>query len=184
MESKIDLLLSVNIFLFYSTLFLLKYMDGDYNHEIRRQLLLGRKVMTNLDSVLKSRAIISNKCPYSQGYSLHGSHVWLWELDLKEGRMPRNWWLWITVLEKTHESPLDSKGIKPVNLKGDQPWIFTGRTDDETEAEVPVFWPYDGNRRLIGKVPDAGKDWVQKEKRALEDEMARWHHRCNEHEIG
>ena len=83
-------------------------------------------------------------------------------------------------LEKTPESSLDSKKIKPVYLKGDQPWIFTERTD----AEAAVFWSYDVNRWLIGKVPDAGKDWGQKEKRASEDEMAGQHHWCSEHELG
>ena len=106
----------------------------------------------------------------------------LWELDHKEGRMPKNWWLQTMVLEKTPESPSDSKEIKPVNLKGDQPWIFTGRTD--AEAEVPVFWSFDVDRRLTGKIPDAGEDWGQKEKRASEDEMAGQHYWCNEHELG
>ena len=77
------------------------------------------------------------------------------------------------------QSPLDRKEIKPVNLKGDPPWIFTGRTD--AEAEAPVFWSREANRRLIGKVPDAGKNWGQKEKRVSEDEMAGRHHQCNEH---
>ena len=86
------------------------------------------------------------------------------------------------VLEKTLESPLDSKDIKPVNLKGDQPCIFTGRTDAKLEA--PVFWSSDANRRLIEKDPYAGKDGGQKEKRASEDEMAGWHHQCNEHGLG
>ena len=85
------------------------------------------------------------------------------------------------VLEKTSESPFDSKEIKPVNLKGHQSWIFIGRTDPE--AEAPVFGSSDVNRWLIGKVPDTGKDWGQK-KRASEDEMAGWHHRCNETELG
>ena len=86
------------------------------------------------------------------------------------------------VLEKTPQSPLDSKEIKPVNLKGNQPWILIGRTD--AEAEAPVFWSSDVNRWLIEKVPDDGKDWGQKEKRASEDETAGWHHRRNEHELG
>ena len=93
--------------------------------------------------------------------------------------MPKNWCLQIVVLEKTPESPLPSKEIKPVNCKRDQPWIFTGRTD----AEAPVFWSSDVNRQLIGKVPDAGKDWGQKEKGASEDEMAGQHHWFNEHEL-
>ena len=86
-------------------------------------------------------------------------------------------WCWRRLLRV-----LDSKEIKPVNLKGDQPWIFTGRTD--TEAEAPVFWSSSANKWFIGKVPDAGKDWGQEEKRALEDEMAGQHHQCNEHELG
>ena len=86
------------------------------------------------------------------------------------------------MLDQTPESLLDSKKIKPVNLKGDQPWIVTGRTD--AEAEAPEFWSSDENRWLVSKVPDAGKDWEQKEKRALEDEMVGQHHWCNEHDLG
>ena len=94
----------------------------------------------------------------------------MWELDCKEGSALKNWCLQTVVLEKTPESPLDSKEIKPVNLKRNQPWILTGRTD--TEAESPVFWPHEVKSWLIGKVPDAGKDWGEKEKRVSEDEMA------------
>ena len=86
------------------------------------------------------------------------------------------------VLEQTLDSPLDSKEIKPVNLKGNQPWILTGKTD--AEAEAPVFWSSDANSLLIGKVPDAGIDWRQKGKKVSEDEMAGWHNLCNEHELG
>jgi len=124
----------------------------------------------------------ANKGPYSQGYGLPSGHIRLWEPDCKEGRMPKNWCLWTVVLEKTPESPLDSKEIKPVNLKGNQPWIFTEMTD--AAAEAPVFWSSDSNRWLIGKVPHAGKDWGQKEKRASADEMAGWHYGCSEHELG
>ena len=97
------------------------------------------------------------------------------------GMMPKNWCLQTTVLEKTPESPSDSK-IKLVNLKGNQPWILAGSTD--AEVETPVFWSSDADSKLIGKVPDAGKDWGQKKKRASEDEMARWHHWCSGHELG
>ena len=114
---------------------------------------------------------------YSQGYGLP-SGSW----DCKEDRMLKNWYLQSVVLEKTLESPLESKEIKPVNLKGYQPWIFTGRTDDE--AEAPVFWSSDTNRWLTGRVPDVEKDWGQKEKRASEDEMAGWHHQGSKHELG
>ena len=139
--------------------------------------------MTNLDSVLKNRDMNSaNKGLYNQGYSLLSGHLRLWKLDCKEGRLPKNWCLRTVVLEKTPESPLDCKEIKPVNLKGDEPWIFTEKTD--AEAEVSVFWSSDVSRQLIGKVLDAGKDWGQKEKWASEDEMAAQHHQCNEHELG
>ena len=131
---------------------------------------------------LKQRRYSADKGPYGQGYGLPSGHMWLWELDHKEGRTPKNWYLWTVVLEKTPESPLDSKEIKPVKLKGDQPWIFTGRTDAEVEA--PVFWSSDVNRQLIGKVPDAGKDWGQKEKRVSEDEMAGRQPWSYEHELG
>ena len=128
----------------------------------------------------KQRHYSANKGPYSWGCGLSSGHIRLWELGCKQGGRPKNSCLWTVVLEKTPGSPLDSKKIKPVNLKGDQPWIFTGRTD----AEAPVFWLSDANRWLIEKVPDAGKDWGQKEKRASEEKMAGRHHRCNEHELG
>ena len=117
----------------------------------------------------------------SHGHGLPSGHVWLWDLDYKEDRTPKNWCLWTVVLEKTSESSLDSKEIKPVNLKEKQPWILVGKT--EAEAEAPVFWPPDVNSRFTGKVLYARKDWGQKEKRALEDEMAGWHHQCNMHEL-
>ena len=132
--------------------------------------------------VEKQRHYFADKGPYSQGSGLPSGHVSLSDLDWKEGRTPKNWCLQAMVLEKTPESLLDSKEIKPVNLKGDQPWIFTGRTD--AEAESPLFWSSDVNRQLIGKVSDAGKDWGQKKKKASEDEMAGRHHRSNEHELG
>ena len=119
--------------------------------------------MTNPDSVLKKRHYSADKGPYNQGYGLPSSHAWLWELDHKKGRTPKNCCLQTVVLEKTSESPLHSQ-IKPANLKRNQFWILTGRTD--AKAEAPVFWSSDANRQLIGKIPDAGKDWGQKEKRA------------------
>ena len=157
--------------------------DGDCSHEIWAWLLLGRKAMTNQDSVLKSRDITLPTKVFSQGYGLPSSHVQLWELDCKESRMPKNWCLQtsIVVLKKTLESPLDSKEIKPVNLKGDQLWILIRRTDVGDEA--PVFWSSDANSRVIRKVPDARKDWGQKEKRSSEDEIAGWHYRWNGREL-
>ena len=133
-------------------------VDSDGSHEIRRWLLLGRKVITNLDEcVEKQRHYSANKGQYSQDYGPPSGHVRWWELDCKEGRTPKNWCLWTVLLEKIPKSPLDSMEIKPVNLKGNQPWILVGRTD--VEAEAPVFWSSDVNSPLIGKVPDAGKGW-------------------------
>ena len=143
--------------------------DGDCSHEIKRCLLLGRKPMTNLDSILQSRDYFADKGPSSQGYGFSSSHVWMWELDRKESWALKNWWFWTVVLEKTLESPLDCKEIKPVHPKGNQSWIFTGRTD--AEAEAPILWPSDVKNWLVRKVPDAGKDWKQ-EKGMTEDEMA------------
>ena len=132
--------------------------DGDCSHEIKRCLLLGRKVMTNLDSIFKSRDI-DNKGPSSQDYGFSSGHVWMWELDSKESWAPKNWCFWTVVLEKTLESPLDCKEIQPVHPKGNWFWVFIGRTD--VEAETPVFWPPDGKSWVIWKDPDAGKDWRQ-----------------------
>ena len=105
----------------------------------------------------------------------------MWELDCEESWAPKNWCFWTVVLEKTLESPLDSKDIQPVHPKGNQPWIFIGRTD--AEAETPKLWPHDTKRWLIGKDPDAGKDWRWEEKGTTEDEMVGWHHQLDGHEF-
>ena len=105
----------------------------------------------------------------------------MWQLDYKESWAPNNWCFWTVVLEKTLESPLDCKEIKPVNPKRNQSWILFGRAD--AEAEAPILWPPDAKNWLIGKVPDAEKDWRQEEKRTLEDEMVGWPHRLNGHEF-
>ena len=122
----------------------------------------------------------ANKGPYSQGNGLSGSHVQLWELDHKEGRVPKNWYFETVVLEKTLDRPLKCKGIKPVNHEGNQLWRLFGRTD----AEAPIIWLPVSNCWLIGKYPDAGKDWRQEKKRATEDEKVGWHHQYNGHELG
>ena len=103
------------------------------------------------------------------------------ELDHKEGWTPKNWCFWTVVLEKTLESPLDCKEIKPVHPKGNQLWIFTGRMD--TEAEAPIFWPPEVKGQFIRRDSDAGKDWRQEEKGMTEDEMVGWYHRLNGHEL-
>ena len=134
--------------------------DDDCSHEIKRRLLLGRKVMTNLDSIFKSRDIT---LPTSQGYGFSSSHVWMWELDCEESWVPKNWCFWTVVLEKTLESPLDCKEIQPVvHSEGDQPWDFFGRND--AKAETPVLWPPHVKSWLIGKNSNAGRDWGQEEK--------------------
>ena len=139
--------------------------------------------MTNLDSILKSRVItLPTKIRLVKAMVFPVVHVWMWELDYKEGWALKNWSFWTVVLEKTLESPLDCKEIQSVHPKGDQSWVFIGRTD--AEAETPVLWPPDAKSWLIGKDPDAGKDWGQEEKGTTEDEMVGWHHWLNGHEFG
>ena len=131
--------------------------------------------------IKKQRHFFANKGPYSQSYGFSSNHVWMWELDHKESWVPKKWCFCTVVLEKTLESPLDCKEIQPINPKGNQSWIFIRRTD--TEAEAPVLWPPDTKSQLIGKDPDAGKDWGQEEKGLTEDEMVEWHHWFSEHKF-
>jgi len=119
----------------------------------------------------------ADKDPYSQTYGFSSSHVWMYKLDHKEGWPPKNWCSWTVVLEKTLESPLDCKEIKPVNPEENQPWIFIGRID--AEAKASILWPPDAKNWLIGKDSDAGKDWGQEEKGTAEDEMVGWQHWLN-----
>ena len=122
----------------------------------------------------KQRRYIANKGPSSQGYGFSSGPVWMWELDSEESWVPKNCCFWTVVLEKTLESPLDCKDIQPVHSKGDQSWLFIGRPD--TKAETPILWPPHAKSWLIGKDPDAGRDWGQEEKGTTEDEIAGWHH--------
>ena len=136
--------------------------------------------MTNLNSVLKSKDItLLDKGRYSQSYDFSNCHVWMWQLDHKEVWEPKNWCFWTVVLEKTLESPVDCKEIKPINPKGNQPWILIGRTD----AVAPILWSHDAKSQLIGKDPDAGKERRQEEKGMAEDEMVGWDHWFNGHEF-
>ena len=155
--------------------------DGDCSHETKRRLLLGGKVMTNLDSILKSRFItLPTKVRLVKAMVfpvvMYGCESWTvkkaerWKIDAFE--------LW---LEKALESPLDCKEIQPVHPKGDQPWVFIGMTD--AKAETPILWPPHVKIWLIGKDPDAGRDWGQEEKGTTENEMAGWHHRLDGHEF-
>ena len=119
--------------------------DGDCSHKSKRCLLLGRKAMTNLDSILKSRDITwLTKVHTVKAMIFSSSHIWMWELNHKEGWVLKIWCFWSMVLEKILESPLDSKEIKPINPKGNQSWIFTGRIDAEVEAST--LWPHDVKR--------------------------------------
>ena len=156
--------------------------DGDCSYETKRCLLHGRKVMTNLDSILKSRDITlpTKVCLVTAMVFLvvmYGCECW----TIKKAECRRILCSWNVVLEKTLESPLDCKEIQPVHPKGDQSWVFTGRTD--AEAETPILWSPDVKSWLIWKDSDAGKDWGQEEKGMTEDEMVGWHHRLNGHEL-
>ena len=130
--------------------------------------------------IKKQRHYFTNKGPSSQSYGFSSSYVWMWELEYKESWVPNNWCFWTVVLEKTLQSPLDSKEIQPVNTKGNQSWLFTGSID--AEAETPILWPHDAKNWVTGKNPDARKDW-RWEKGITEDEMLGWHHQCDGHEF-
>ena len=151
---------------------------GDCSHEIRRCLLLGRKAMTTLDSILKSRDITLPTKVLLVKAMVFLVVMYGWELDYKESWVPKNWCFWNVVLEKTLESPLDCKEIQPVHSKGNQSWVFTRRTD--VEAETPVLSHL---MRRADSLENAGRDWRQEEKGMTEDEMAGWHHRLNGHEF-
>ena len=142
--------------------------DGDFSHEIKRRLVLGRKAVTNLDNILKSRAITLLTKVHLVGFS--SNHVWMWELDHKVEHQRIDAfepWCWRRPLRGV------CKEIKPINHEGNQSWIFTGRTD--AKAETPILWPPDSKNWLTGKDPDAGKDWRQ-EKGMTEDEMVGLRH--------
>ena len=156
--------------------------DGDCNHEIKRHLLLGRKAMTNLDNILRCKDItLPTKVRLVKAMVfpvvLYGCESWA----IKKAELRRIDCFWTVVLEKTLESPLDSKEIQTVNPKGNQSWMFTGRTDAETET--PILWPPDAKNQLLWKDPDAGKDWRWEEKGMTKDEMVGWRHRLDGHEF-
>ena len=153
--------------------------DGDCSHEFKWRLLLGRKFKTNLDSILKSKDItLPTNVPLIKAMAFP---IWIRELDYKESWVLKNWCFWTLVLEKTLESPLNCKEIQPVHPKGNQFWIFIGRTD--TKAETPILWPPDAKNWLIWEDPDDGKDWRWEEKGPTEDEMVAWHYQFNGHEF-
>ena len=140
---------------------------------------LEEKLWLTWQRIKKQRHYFTDKGPSSQSYCFPSSQVGMWELDYKESWALKNWCFWTLMLEKILESPLDSKEIKPVNPKGNQSWVFIGRTDGE--AEAPILGLPDVKNWLIWKDPDAGKDWRQEEKGMTEDELVGWHHRLNGH---
>ena len=142
---------------------------------------LGKSYDQPRQHIKKQRHYFANKGPSSESYGFSSSHVWMWELAYKESWVLKNWCFWTVVLEEALECPLDCKEIQPVHPKGNQSWIFIGRTD--AEAETPIFWPPDAKNCLIGKDPDAGTDWRQKEKGTTENELVGWHHWLGEHEF-
>ena len=151
--------------------------DGDCSHEIKTLTPWKESYDQPRQHIKKQRHYFVDKGLCSQGHGYSSSHVWMWELDYKESWALKNWCFWTEVLEKTLESPLECKEIQLVHPKGDQSWVFIGRTD--AEAETPIFWPPDAKSWLIRKGPDAGKDWRQEEKVTTEDETVRQHHRLN-----
>ena len=135
--------------------------DGDCSHEIKTVAPLKKSYDQPRQHIKKQRHYFANKGPSSQSYSFSSSHVWMWELYYKESWVPKNWCFWTVVLNKTVESSLDCKEIQPVHPKGNQSWIFIGRTD--AEAETPILWPPYAKNWLIEKDTDAGKDRRQEE---------------------
>ena len=148
--------------------------DGDCSHEIKTLAPWKKSYDQPRQHIKKQRCYFASKGLSTQHYSFFSSHVWMWELYYKESWAPKNWCFWTVVLEKTLESSLDCKEIQPVHPKGDQSWVFIGRTD--VEAETPILRPPDVKNWLIGKDPDAGEDWRQEEKGTTENEMVGWHH--------
>ena len=132
--------------------------------------------------IQKQGHYFANKGPFSQGYGFSSSHLQMWELGYKESRGPKKWCFWTVVLEKTLESSLDCRQIQPVHPKGDESSVFIERTD--VEAETPVLWPPNAKSWLIGKDPDAGKDWRQEKKGMTKDEVVEWHHWLNGYGCG
>ena len=155
--------------------------DGDCSLEIKTFAPWKKSYNQPRQHIKKQRHYFANKGPSSQSYGFSSSHVWMWELDYKEGWAPKNWCFWTVMLEKTLESPLGCKEIKPVNPKGNQFWIFIERTD--AEAEAPILWPPDVRNWLTGKDPDARKDLGQEGKGMTDNEMVGWHHWLNGHEF-
>ena len=159
-------------------------VDGETVETVSGLFFMGSKIIADGDcshAIKRQKHYLANKGPSGQGYGFSSGHVWMWELDCEESWVPKNWWFWTMVLEKTLKSPLDCKEIQPVHPKGSQSWVFIGRTD--ARAETPMLWPRDVKSWLVWKDPDAGNYWGQEKKGMTEDEMVGWHHRLNGHEF-
>ena len=143
--------------------------DGNCSHEIKTLAPWKKSYDQPRQHIQKQRHYFTHKGPSSQSYGFSSSHIWTWELDYKESWAPKNWCFWTVVLEKTLESPLNCKETQPVHPSWNQSWIFIGRTDSETE--VLILWSPDAKKQLIGRDPDAVKDWGQEEKGVTENEM-------------
>ena len=155
--------------------------DGGCSRQLKDACSLEEKFDQPRQHINKQRHYFANRGPSSQSYGFSCSHVWMWELDCKESWTLRNWCFWTVVLEKTLEGFLDCKEIQSVHPKGNQSWIFIGRTD--IEGETPILWPSDAKNWILGIDPDSGKDWEPEQKGMTEDEMVGWHHRCDGHEF-
>ena len=149
--------------------------------KLKEAYSLEEKLWPTWAAYSKAETLLANKGPSNQGCGFSSGHVWMWDLDCEESWVLKNWCFWAVVLEKTLESPLDYKEIQPVHSKGDQSWVFFGRTD--VKAETPIFWPPHIKSWLIGKDSDAGRDCGKEEKEMTEDEMAGWCHRLDGHEF-
>ena len=151
--------------------------DGDCSYEIKTLAPWKKSHAQPRQHIKKQTHYFANKGLYSQSYGFSSRHVWMWELDRIEGWAPKNWCFWTVMLEKIFESPLDQTRVHTDQTKGNQSWIFIGRTD--AEAEAPILWPPDVKTWLTGKDPHAGKDWRQEEMGTTEDEIVGWHHQLN-----
>ena len=159
----------------------MQYYQKDLPNPVSRTYYICQLLYQPREHIKKQSHYFTNKGLSSQGSVFSSGHVWICELDYKESWAPKNWCFWTVVLEKTLESSLDCKEIQPVHPKGNLSWIFIGRTN--AEAETLILWPPSVNDWLIGKDPDAGKDWRWEEKGMAEDEMIVWHHQLDGHEF-
>ena len=176
MVNRWEILETVTDFLFLGSKIT---VNSDCSHAIKTLGPWKKSYKKPTQHIKKQRHYLADRGPSGQRCGFSSSHVWMWELDHKEGRAPKNWCFWTVVLEKALESPLDCKEIKPANPQGNQSWMFIGSTD----ANAPTLWPPDAKNWLLRKDPDAGKHWRQEKKGTMEDEMVGWHRWLDGHEF-